>query len=297
MFIASLTFSSCGDEVNELQTGATGEAGAYARILTSDEDKTTNLLDPTSSSFDAKIEFVDAEAGNLVESYSIYVTFKDNTIASDTAPDYSISNEVLIETWEKSSFVSGDVYPSLDITINAADAINKLGLDLTNADGGDTFIYRGEILLSDGRTFSSTNSGVSVNSELFFNDAFNFTSKFICIPPSPVTGDYIIQMKDDYGDGWQGSAVVVTVDGVATSYSLPDLWTAGLGGALGDPQYVNDTVTVTIPANATSLSFGFVAGDYPGETSYKITTPAGELGAEDGPGPIVGPIALNLCNG
>jgi len=297
MFIASLTLTSCGDEVNELQTAASVEAGAYARVVTSDEDKTTNKNDPNASSFSATIEFVDAKAGDLVESYTLFATFKDNTIASDTAPDYSILDEVMIESWDKAGFVTGEKYPSLDIVVNASDAISKLGLDLANADGGDTFVYRGEILLSDGRIFSSTNSGVSINAELFFNDAFSFTSKFICVPPSPITGDYIIAMNDNYGDGWQGSVVRITVDGVVTDYSVPDLYTAGLGGSTGDPQYVDATVTVTVPADTSSIAWEFVAGDYPGECSFKITTPSGAVGAEEGPGPAVGAIALNLCNG
>lgn len=281
MFIASLTLTSCGDEVNELQTGAGVEAGAYARVLTSSADKTTNLLNPSSSSFDATIEFVDLESGNLVDSYAIFVTFKDNTIASDTAPDNSISNEVLIQTWEKSSFVPGAKYPTLDFTLSSQDAIDKLGLDLTIAEGGDAFIYRGEITLSDGRTFSSTNSGVSINSELFFNDAFTFSSAFVCVPDKPIAGDWIITMVDSYGDGWDGAKIVATVDGVATEYTM--------SGSTGSH-------TITIPIGTTSLEWEYVPGSYETEHSFKVYAPSGNLVLSDGPGPAAGLLALNLCN-
>lgn len=282
--IVSLIFSSCEDAVNQLQTGASSEAGAYAKIVSSSDDKTTNIGDPNSSSFDATIEFIDTKSGDLVESYALYVTFKDNTIASDTAPDYSISDEVLIQEWDKSSFVTGEKYPMLSFTVKASDAIQNLGLDITNAFGGDTFIYRGEITLSDGRKFSSTNSGTSINSELFFNDAFNFTSKFVCIPTSPITGIYTLKMSDSYGDGWQGSAIVITVDGVSTNYSIPD-----------GPNNNSLETTVTIPTDASSLTFEFIAGTYPGEVSFQILTPSGALGADEGPGPGVGTINLNYC--
>ena len=281
MFIASLTLTSCEDEVNELQTGASAEAGAYARILTSSADKTTNLLNPSASSFDATIEFVDSESGNLVDSYAIFVAFKDNTIASDTAPDNSIVNEVLVQTWEKSSFVPGTKYPTLDFTLSSQDAIDKLGLDLAIAEGGDTFVYRGEITLSDGRTFSSTNSGVSVNAELFFNDAFSFSSAFVCVPDQPITGDWIITMVDSYGDGWDGAYIVVTVDDVATEYTID--------GAAGSH-------TITIPNGTTTLEWEYVPGNWENEHSFKVYAPSGNLVLSDGPGPAAGLLALNLCN-
>ena len=281
MFIASLTLTSCEDEVNELQTGASVEAGAYARILTSSADKTTNLLNPSASSFDATIEFVDSESGNLVDSYAIFVAFKDNTIASDTAPDNSIVNEVLVQTWEKSNFIPGTKYPTLDFTLSSQDAIDKLGLDLAIAEGGDTFVYRGEITLSDGRTFSSTNSGVSVNAELFFNDAFSFSSAFVCVPDQPIAGDWIITMEDSYGDGWDGAYIVVTVDDVATEYTID--------GATGSH-------TITIPNGTTTLEWEYVPGNWENEHSFKVYAPSGNLVLSDGPGPAAGLLALNLCN-
>jgi len=56
MFIASLTLTSCGDEVNELQTAASVEAGAYARVVTSDEDKTTNKNSHKCTSYNNQIK-------------------------------------------------------------------------------------------------------------------------------------------------------------------------------------------------------------------------------------------------
>lgn len=267
MFLASLAFTSCGDEVNELQTGASVEAGAYARVLTSSPDKTTNLLNPTSSSFDASIEFVDSESGDLVESYAIYATFKDNTIASDTAPDYTISDEVLIQSWVKADFQTGDKYPTLDFTVNAQDAISNLGLDLSVASGGDAFIYRGEITLTDGRTFSSTNSGVSINSELFYNDAFSFSSAFVCVPDQPITGDWIIDMVDSYGDGWDGAYIAVTVDGTETQYTI--------SGASGSH-------TINIPNGTAELQWEYVPGSWESEHSFKVYAPSGNLVLSDG---------------
>lgn len=276
---------SCSSETNELQTGADSEIGAYARVVESSSDKTTNLLDTGSSVWDAKIEFVDAEGGSLIDSYSLYATFRDNTILSDTDPDYSISEKVLIDTWEKSEFSTGSTYPTLDITVSAADVISKLGLDLANTEGGDAIIYSGQITLSDGRVFSEDNSGKSITSELFYNDAFGFNSTFVCVPPSPITGDWKIDMWDSYGDGWNGGYISVIIDGVENNFS-----------ALESNGTNITSVIINVPPGTTSLDWKYNAGSYEEENTFKIYAPSGNLVLADGPTPSTGKMALNLCS-
>ncbi|MEX6627447.1 hypothetical protein [Tenacibaculum salmonis] len=279
--LIALSIIGCDDNTNELQTVAsTGEKGAYARVLSISDDINANLLDTENSKWEAQVEFVDAQQGKLVESYSIYATFKDNTIATEDAPDNSIKNEVLISTWEKSSFTATETYPKLDIVVNAKDIISKLGLDLDLTEGGDSFVLRGEISLSDGRTFSSTNSGVSVNSELFFNDAFSFTSTLVCVPASPLTGDWKIEMFDNYGDGWNGGFITVTLDGVSTEYKAEGSETS---------------VTFNVPAGTSSLTWQYTTGSWESENTFKIYAPSGNIVSSEGPSPNPGAIPLNLC--
>lgn len=278
---------SCGDEKNELQQQAApgGEIGAFARVLESSPDKSTNMLDPTNSSWEATIEFVDEQDGDLVESYSIYATFRDNTIDSDTAPDYSILNEILVYSWDKANFEISERYPTLTFEVKASDVITILDLDISNAAGGDAFIYRAEISLSDGRTFSSTNSGVSINSELFYNDAFEFSSSFVCVPPSPITGDWVLEMYDSYGDGWNGGYISVKVDGVETQYSALEANGTSVTNAI-----------VSVPAGTASLEWEYVPGNWEEENTFKVYAPSGNLVLADGPTPNTGIMALNLCN-
>lgn len=282
-----LLLNSCGDEVNELQTAAApgGEIGAFARIIESSADKSTNMLDPTNSSWSAKIEFVDQEDGALVDSYKLFATFRDNTIDSDTAPNYSILEEVEVYSWDKESFESTDKYPTLTFNVMASNVISTLGLDISNASGGDTFVFRGEIQLSDGRTFSDSNSGQSINSELFYNDAFSFTSAFVCVPPSPITGDWKIDMWDDYGDGWNGGYISVKIDGTETKYFAIE----ANGSSV-------TSVTFNVPEGTSSLEWEYIAGSWEAENTFKIYAPSGNLVLEDGPTPNTGIMALNLCN-
>lgn len=283
LFFLSVLIStlSCEEEVNILQTAAEGEKGAFARIISSSEDKTTNIFDVASAEWDAKIEFVDEKDGDLVESYALYAIFKDNSIEEETDPNYSILTEVLIEKWEKSSFDTSGKYPSLSFTVKSSDVASKLGLDTSIADGGDTFVLRGEIVLSDGRKFTTTNSGTSITSELFYSDAFEFTSQFVCKPATPPTGTYKVTMVDTYGDGWQGDGIKVTVDGVDQFAKLG-------GGASGE-------TTIVVPDGAQTMSWVFTGDQYPGEVQFKIYGPTSGKVIADVKTPSAGPITLNLC--
>ena len=78
-----------------------------------------------------------------------------------------------------------------------------------------------------------------------------------CIPTGAVAGDYTIDMIDDWGDGWNGASITVTIDGVSQNVGLPT-------GA-------NGSQTVTVPAGATSMSFAYVSGDWDSEVTYTIT--------------------------
>ncbi|MBO0590430.1 hypothetical protein I2486_03330 [Cellulophaga sp. E16_2] len=175
----------------------------------------------------------------------------------------------------------GKAFHAYDFTITAEDAFTALDLDIANVEGGDALNYRGEITLSDGRTFTSTNSGDSINSELFYNDAFSFSSQFVCLFSTPPPGEYIIDMTDTYGDGWNGNSIKVTIDGEETYFTIED-------GA-------NASGTITIPSGSESGTWEFVLGDYPEEVKFKIYGPSGSVIA-DVSAPSGGEITLNLCS-
>lgn len=273
-------FTSCDtDTPNELQSAASEEIGAYARVIEISDDVTANILAPGASSFDVTVEFVDEAQGSLVSEYKLYATFRDNTIADEFAPDNSITTEALVLS--SSDIQPGAKYPTLSFTVGAQAAIDALSLDLAVVEGGDALNYRGEIILSDGRIFSSTNSGKSITSELFYNDGFGFASQFVCDLAVPNAGDYVLDMNDSYGDGWNGGAIKVIVDGVGTDYTLDS------GSAI--------THVVNVPDGTASLSFEYVSGDWDSEVTFKITSPLGNVLSTEGPSPTIGALTLDLC--
>lgn len=93
--------------------------------------------------------------------------------------------------------------------------------------------------------------------------------------------EYTISLNDSYGDGWNGAAISVNIDGTATEYTLED------GSAI--------THVVTVPPGTTDLSFDFISGDYDSEVTFTIVTEKGNTIAAGGPSPPVGTITLDLC--
>lgn len=147
---------------------------------------------------------------------------------------------------------------------------------------GDAFQVKWNVYLEDGRVFDSWSPSTCAE---FPNAACLFDWGVVCSPtitnPGANGGVYTIKMTDTYGDGWNGAAIKVTVDGVATNYTLAN-------GASG-------TTTFTVPPTAVSIAFAFVSGDWDSEVIYEIKSPKGNVIAKGGPSPKVGAIALNLC--
>jgi len=246
----------------------------------------------TSSTWAVKIEEQDEESGDLLEKVNVYSTFVDNT---DDGVDNNKA-EILLKSYNKDQFTtSANGLPSATIESSLAEELSAFGLNAGEWNGGDKFIHRLELVLTNGKTYSLDGvSGSLLGS--YFNSPFAYEVPILCIPASPITGDYILDMYDGYGDGWQGSKITVTIDGVATDYSLPNYWNVGVGN-VGDPQYVHQTVTVTVPAGAQSVVWSFTAGDYPSEVSFTITGPnSGNIIGDFGPNPPEGELNLNYCN-
>jgi len=146
----------------------------------------------------------------------------------------------------------------------------------------DAIRLRWEFTTDDGRVFS--NWGISVCTEF---PGANCAIDFGVVCASTITnpgangGQYEIAMTDTYGDGWNGAAIRVTVDGVSTNYTLAN-------GASG-------LTTFTVPPTAVAIAFAFVSGDWDSEVIFTIKSPKGNIIGKGGPSPAVGAIKLDLC--
>ncbi|NLP58774.1 hypothetical protein [Lutibacter sp. B1] len=247
-----------------------------------------NLFDP-SSTFEVVIEEQDVENGALLSKVDVYVSFEDN---KDDGTDYS-KPEILVTSFDASEFTkSANGLPSTSIFTTLSETLAALKLADGEYNGGDLFYFRLELVLTDGRTFSSDDSSAALSGS-YFSSPYEYKVGMLCIPESPFTGDYVIKMQDSYGDGWQGSKITVEIDGENTDVFLLDYWSSSEPYG---PIYYDWQETVTVPEGTSTLIFSFTAGDYPSEVTFQIYSPSGNLIADVGPGPIEGEIALNLCD-
>ncbi len=292
LFIVSMI--SCEDEDKAPFITSDQELrGAFFRTI--DFGGIINRTDIAGSVYSVTGELVSEGNGTDVSNVQMWVEFVDRNTDGDPATDDDESiASVLFDSADVSTFsTSANGFPQKTFDVSIADAMSTLGLELSKVEGGDQFLFQIAINMADGRSFSKENTGDSVSGELFFSSPMVYTGLVVCVLDSPPTGDWVIDMEDSYGDGWQGSAVVMSIDGVETNVEMLDFWTAGLPYS---NIFVADSQTINVPSSTSTLTFSWIAGDYPGECSFKIYAPSGNLVAEGGPGPLVGEIQLNLCN-
>jgi len=224
------------------------------------------------SAFDVDIEVQDVEKGGLMEKVNVYLGFK--------------GSEVLAKTLTPNDFTTGPAgLPRTNIRITLAEAVATLGLSSSQYTGGDALPVRLELVLIDGRVFSSNDAAGTLQGS-YFASPFKYNTVIKCIPNSAVPGIYTISMVDSYGDGWNGASVDVTIDGTTTSYTIDDGATA--------------THVVTIPAGASTMSFAYTNGAWDSEASYVITYTkldgtSPQTALSDGPSSAGGTKVLSVC--
>lgn len=226
---------------------------------------TINKLNPSQSSLENTVLFNDFDENDTVESIDLYLLFADTT---------PVNNEVLnipeafIENVPASAFAIGDSgFPEHTYSINAENMLDIVGLTSDQIDGGDLFILRYVLNLTDGRSFSAADTGVNVRTTSH-STPFRYSSVVVCFK-TPEAGDWTLTMEDVFGDGWNGGFITVSIDGEETQYSS--------AGAL-------TVETITIPEGTSRFLFTYTAGDWEGENLYTLTDPSGTEVLADGTG-------------
>lgn len=238
-------------------------------------------ISDTSSPWGVTVEAQDAEDGKLLSEVRVFVSFVDNTIA-DGAPDLSTS-EAALTTIPASSFTPGPFgFPRGDISATYAEAIAASGVALSDISGGDSFSFRLEGVMTDGRVYTNNANG-TVTGGSFFSSPYAYVSTVVCPPTPPTPGEWTIEMVDSFGDGWNDATLVVTIDGTATAYTMVD------GSAL--------TVNFDVATGASVISIVYTAGDFDEEVSFKLFSANGSEILSLGPSPTVDTELLNYCLG
>lgn len=227
--------------------------------------------------FSIIVEEQDQEGGDLLSSLEVFVGFRDNT-AGGTDND---RDEILVETIPAADFTRGEFgLPRTEYAITAAAMQQALGLSGDQIFGGDQFTIRFELVLTDGRRFSAAdNTGTLTQS--FFRSPFLYTTNVVCAPSVPTAGDWIFDLQDSYGDGWNGASLTVTIDGTATEVLLDDGF---------DTQ-----VIVNVPAGTQVISIVYNSGAWDSEVTFQVTSANGNTVLDLGPDPPAGEELLDYC--
>ena len=257
LLLSVVLFTGCeGDDkaIDQVFDGV-----SYGAILRTIDvpGKSFNLTD-LNSAFSVIVEEQDEEYGALLYEVDVYVS-KDG-------------NEVMINTIPASAFTTGDKgLPVATISVTLGETLTALGLG-TNYDVGDVFVIRLSLKLTDGREFSASSSSGSLQGS-YFASPFLYSSPILC---TPKPGDYVVDMQDSYGDGWQGDGIKVTFDGGPNDGDV--VYVDMLSSYSGGPpccSWTDSTEILNVPDGTEGFTWEYTGDSYPGEVSFQIYAPDG----------------------
>ena len=258
IFICTLliSFIGCSDDdklpVDFDELNVSGQP--FAIEVASEGLSDINLLNPEGSLFSKTYQFDSQQDGQDVTLFEIYV---NATRLSET-----LATEVLYLSVPSSEFNQDNEFPQSTVDFAASDILQLLGLTTSDLQGGDQVNFRIALTNANG-TFSD----VSAN---FDNQSADhrFISNVICLN-TPVPGDWVLDMTDLYGDGWNGGQITVNIQGETSTYAAE-----GSGS----------TETITVPEGTTIFTFTYSAGSWEGENLYTLTDPNGVVVLDEGVG-------------
>ena len=281
--MVGLLFTACEDsdkvidQIFEAETR--GAALRTVSVLSNSVaiNSATNVL-VDGENFGVILEHQDNEGGALLQELEVYLRFEDNT---DDDVDNSVA-EMQIGTIPASDFTTGEFgLPRVEYSITAQEMQTQLGLsDSQIGLGGDQFVVRFATNLTDGRSFSfADNSGTLTGA--FFSSPFQYFTTVVCAPSVPTAGDWIFDLQDSFGDGFNGATISVAIDGEVTEVGLDDGSEA--------------QVIVNVPDGTETISIVFNSGAFDEEITFQVTSANGNVVVDVGTNPPVGSELLDFC--
>ena len=225
--------------------------------------------------FYVRIEQQDEENGDLLDYVAVYLKLS-SSVDGVSIPE---TEAMRLEASDFSKNDNGLNEGVVRLDLNTA--LQRLGANDTQYNGGDAITVRLELVLTDGRTFSSDDATGSLQGS-YFSSPYAYNAIIKCIPASPKAGTYVVDMQDSYGDGWNGGAIIVTIDGTALPPITIDSGSSGSG-------------SFDVPAGASVLSVQYSSGSWDSEVTFQISR-NNETIFSDGPNPAAGTdMVFSIC--
>jgi len=310
LFFIPALFFSCTDEELLEKNNPVWETGVNGFGQFQSASALNFIRGDVAIDLDLDFRWISIDGKNTVEKVEFYVAFDEKYINKDGDPAVASHGKQLISTVDtppdnrvdmSMTLTQGEIYTLFssatfdymedgsaeDVFANpdkpTRDTSTQPFLD------GDSFILTWVLTTSDGRVFDSWSPSACTelpgsNCEL----SWIVECGQIFLDPR---GVYTIAMTDDYGDGWNGAAITVLIDGSGTDYTI----VGDEAGLIDDGK--NVTVDVNVPAGTTSLSFEFVSGAWDSEVIYSIKSENGFTLASATASDVKneGPITVDLC--
>jgi hypothetical protein len=259
LLLSVVVLSSC--ESDDKAIDQVFDGVSYGAVLRKIEivSASYNLTD-LNSAFTIIVEEQDEEYGALLSEVDVYVSRDGNEAMAFSVP--------------ASAFTIGDKgLPVTTISVTLGQALTALGLG-SNYDVGDVYGIRLSLKLTDGREFSAASASGSLQGS-YFASPFYYTAPILC---TPKPGDYVVDMQDSYGDGWQGDGIKVTFDGGPRDAEVVyiDMLSSYAGGP-GCCSWTSSTETLNVPVGTDGFAWEYMGDSYPGEVSFQIYAPDGSL--------------------
>ena len=224
----AIFLASCEDDEQNVTdlVQETVERGAVLRTI----DFTDELvLDVSPEQFVITLEEQDVEEGGLLQEVNVYVTYADNSEIAGNSESLNTS-EVLIDNVPAAEWSPGPFgLPRVTLTYSVDEMLAAVGGSSTDQIYlGDTFTFREELILTDGRIFSVDNAGGIITAG-FFNSPFqhiqtvtgglnlsfreNGTNEINIAPGQPNEGySTILQIQEVQQDFWDQVEVFVSLE-------------------------------------------------------------------------------------
>ena len=305
-----LAFSSCQDSQNTVDDVLQFQTGAILRTINVG-NAVLNSSDPDSP-FIVTVEEQDEQDGALFAAVQVYAQLRDLTPDNGTTPAVN----TFIKSIPASEFSPGPVgLPRGTITATFGEISSALGLGPDDYFPGDVYIMELRVELTDGRIYGADSAGSSITGG-FFSSPFTYNALLTC---TPEPGDYVVDMHDSFGDGWQtdtgsgGSGITVDITAADGTMSVVEVGMCSpYGGAAGtfldgfavpatgctgpaSTAFYDATATVNIPVGTDGANWNF-PGDQYGEIGFEVYAPDGSLLFAAGTGEgVAGLLPITFC--
>lgn len=174
LLVLGLIVMACKTEIVDLIDLNSLENGGYIRTVAPYPVSATTFNYSLANLGGTKMEFL-AEAvtpnkGSAFASYELAVKFVDATPANGNKTGTSqVLKSIAASAFTKDA-VTG--YPRATIVVTANEAVTASKVALSDMSDGDRFEITGTMKLTDGKTFTNTNTGLNITGGAFYSSPF-----------------------------------------------------------------------------------------------------------------------------